>query len=884
MTEKILFRRIDERVSRDREEGDQAFFNALILKLEFITKIVVASIISCLEDESDRHRYSLEHKLIRSNSLGDWVQTLQLAMVGSPSQVLLHEARNVVRNLTERVHSDDWRYSAVKNLNDAAEKLGLETTQSRPKVALRDYFDLGVQIRNRTRGHGAPTTSQCANACSLFDKSLHSVVQNAELFRRQWVFLHRNLSGKYRVTSLMNETSAFNVLKSSTDYRFEDGVYFALRDDSNIASAIPVHVPLIFSDPDILDIYLPNGNYKKKEFEVLSYVSNSSRVQDGSSWSIPPDRLPDSETEGNRVLELVGNTFTNTPPASSDYISRKSPEDHLLDELNKSDHHPVITLTGPGGIGKTSIAIAAIKKLSQDSSPPFEVILWISARDIDLLDTGPKPVSRRVFSEKDISQAAVDLLEPNEREQNNFDAKKYFQNCLSEGAVGTTLFVLDNFETLKNPIDVFAWIDTFIRLPNKVLITTRIRDFHGDHPIEIHGMSSSEANDLINRHAGRLGIQNLLTRDYIDTLISESGGHPYAIKILLAEISRKKQLSKPERVFASADEVLNALFERTFVNLSPASQRTFLLLSSWRVSVPEFAVEAVSLRSESEERYDVPEALDELSRFSLIERFHSDEDKTTFVQVPLAATIFGQKELEVNPCKFSVAEDRKLLIEFGAGERSKSHQRAYPRIEKFFGYVAKRVNNNLDELGKVKPILEYLARKNRKAYLLLADLNMEFDHSDELVNESKNYIRRFIQAEPTTMEKARAWKQLKNLCRLSNDIIGEFHALSELAHLQPSNNLELGEVANSINSRIRELKHYQNESVPLNEIRTIVSSVAELMESLLSNLSATHCSRLAWLHLNLNNSNRALDIAKIGIDRDPKNEYCINLIQNLENN
>ena len=36
---------------------------------------------------------------------------------------------------------------------------------------------------------------------------------------------------------------------------------------------------------------------------------------------------------------------------------------------------------------------------------------------------------------------------------------------------------------------MYNWIDSFIRLPNKALITIRYRDFKGDYPLEVIGMS-----------------------------------------------------------------------------------------------------------------------------------------------------------------------------------------------------------------------------------------------------------------------------------------------------------------------------------------------------------------------------------------------------------
>ena len=485
--------------------------------------------IACIGEDVDRHRYSLEHQLIRANSIGKWVEALTKTLVGPPAQFFDSKGRELVRDLTERVGSRDWRFSAVTDLNQAATEVGVET-QLGGKVALRQFFDIGVKLRNRSRGHGATTNDQCGRACSRLAVSLDAVVGGLELFRLPWVYLHRNLSRKYRVSKLLGDTSSFDYLKGERDVHLPDGVFLYL--------GRPVHVPLVFSDPDVLDISLPNGNHREGTFDTLSYVTNAESRQDGLAWSNPPGRPPKSETEGDAVLDFLGNTLANVPPRFDGYILRSDLEGRLQEELLKCDRHPIISLTGPGGIGKTLIAIATIRGIAEREPTPYDVILWISARDIDLLESGPKPVSPRVITQQDISRAAVELLEPPNSSSEGFDPDAFFQNCLAEGAEGPTLFVLDNFETLQSPADVFKWIDTYIRPPNKVLITTRFRDFNGDYAIKIGGMTDEQAGGLVDQHAVRLKITALLDSVYKKELIREADGHPYVIKILLGQQHR----------------------------------------------------------------------------------------------------------------------------------------------------------------------------------------------------------------------------------------------------------------------------------------------------------------------------------------------------------
>jgi hypothetical protein len=866
-----LLDRIGARVALDKEEGDIAYFHALTLHLEYVTKLVTAAIVACVADDLDRQRYSLEHRLVRADAIGDWAEVLNVALTGPAAQHLIPEAAAIARQLTERVGYSDWRYSAVLGLRNAAARFGLDVQVGARVVALRQFFRISAAIRNRTRGHGAATSEECGDVCPLLAGALDTVSRELELFKLPWVYLHRNLSGKFRVSPLLGQSTSLEYLKKTRDVTLPDGIYIDL--------GRPVGVPLVFSDADLRDVLVPNGAFRTDTFEALSYVTNEVARKDGSPWATPPGRLPPSETEGRTALEQVGNTFGNVPPRPFGYVQRTALEVRLREELLRTERHPIVSLTGPGGIGKTTLAIASIEALTALAEPPYDVVVWMSARDIDLLDSGPKPVAPRVVRGADIARAVVELLEPSGCSDPGFKADTYFEGCLQRGAAGPTLFVLDNFETLENPSDVFHWVDTHIRLPNKVLITTRFREFAGDYPIEIGGMTEDEALALISEHAARLGIGKLLGADYKQELIRESDGHPYVIKILLGQVAREQRAVKPERIVASADHLLTALFERTFDKLSPAGQRIFLLLCSWRVFVPTVAVEAISLRP-GNERFDVAAALNELRRFALVDEVGSGTEKEPFIGVPLAAASFGRRKLEVSPFKVAVEEDRKLLLEFGAGKREDAHRGALPRIDRLVRSVAARASVDAGSLEGSIPVLEYLASRVPKAYLLLADLVLEVDEPRRAAERARTYLRRFLETAPAH-EKQPVWLRIADLCHSINDAVGEVHALAEAALLPTVTSDEIGSFANRINNRMRELKGRLVEDAWSPEVRLLIERVAGAMEKHTTRLSAIDCSRLAWLYLNIGNEGRARDIAVIGMQRDPNEEHCQNLIRRL---
>ena len=106
--------------------------------------------------------------------------------------------------------------------------------------------------------------------------------------------------------------------------------------------------------------------------------------------------------------------------------------------------------------------------------------------------------------------------------------------------------MFDNFETTIYPVEVFRWLDTYVRNPNKVLITSRSRGFTGDYEVQVRGMTDSEAKELVEQTAKSAGIQSLISDEYRNDLINESDGHPYVIKLLIGEVAREPSRRHPE--------------------------------------------------------------------------------------------------------------------------------------------------------------------------------------------------------------------------------------------------------------------------------------------------------------------------------------------------
>lgn len=844
-----------KRLEASQTESDVNYFFDLLLMGEMVTKITAAFLVANIDNDKDRNRYRQEYLLIRANSLGDFSSAIDDIMTGTSFSFLSSSlSNNEIPALNNRIGTDTWQAKSVALLIKCLDVFNLEYNKVSVKTPFRIWFSLFTLLRNKTKGHGATTSHQCSQVCSLLAESIDLIIDNLTLFKRPWVSLYRNLTGKYRVSYITERNTAFDFLKRETNHSYNNGVY-CFTDTIRA-------VNLCLSNPEATEFYLPNGNYKNNTYETISYVDDKKHRVDASSYITPITQLPSSMTEGRNEMDVIENCFSNVPVISDEYVLRKDFEDELNSILCEKDRFPVVTLKGRGGIGKTSLAIKVIKDLS--SKKRFDLIMWFSARDVDLFSEGPKQVKSQILTQEDISKEYCKLIYPTEKIT---DPIEVFSRDLSKNPLGNTLYVLDNFETITNPVDVYEWLNTHIRNPNKILITSRMsRNFKADYPIEVSGMNESQCRVLIKRISEKYEIQHLVTDDYIEDIINESDGHPYIIKVLLGEVARTRKIGKIERIIAEKDQILNALFRRTFQSLSPASKRVFLTLCSWNSAIPLIALEAVLWRNDNE-KINVDDAIDELQKSSFIELIEIDED--IFINVPLAASLYGKTELSVYPEKLHIIDDRALLMEFGASTTKNIKNGVAPKIERKFQSVAKRIKTK-GEFEKELPTLEYIASKYPKAWLFITDMYREFGDTDGM----KQSLREILKVSTLSEEKEQYWDKYASLCKDTEDWVGESMALSELVMIP---NVTFETISNCA-MRINNYFYTHSNESQLDYRQSLFEKVASIMASRIAGEGdATDYSRLAWLYLNINNEEKAKLFMSEGLKVEPDNRHCLRL-------
>ncbi len=860
----VPFKLMKKRLDVTRSDSDTAVFHDLMYFGEMVVKVTVGGLVAAIKDESDRCRYRQLYRIIRADGLGEWCAVVEDVLTGPPAQHLAAEVRETSRSLNQRVGADTWQFRCISLLSDCLRWIHRDREVLPSRLSGKRWLADFCVLRNSTRGHGALPPRLASKLAPLLEQSIDLFCQNLPLLKMPWAFLHQNLSGRYRVSPMTDSTAPFDYLKKARDAPvFSDGVY--------VHYDRPCLVELIQSDADLSDFFFPNGGFNGKRYELLSYITDTRIFQDAVPYLIPAEGLPPSETQGLGQLEICGDCFGNLPPLAQGYVRRNGLEDELRERLLE-EHHPLITLHGPGGIGKTSLALAVLHQIAKETR--FQIILWFSARDIELLEEGPKPVQAHMLTARDVAEEYVRLLEPKEFGAKGFKSQDYFARNLTKNDWESALFVFDNFETVQDPIDFYQWIDAHVRSPNKVLITTRSRHFKGDYPVAVPGMTRPEADRLIDEVSRRLRIAGLVTEEYRQEIYRESDGHPYVIKILLGEVVKAGRRVKVIRIVAEKTRVLTALFERTYQSLSRTARRVFLTLCNWRSVVPLVGLKAVLLRP-ANERMDVDAAVEELEQSSFVELVPSDEDEQSFVHIPLPASEFGRRKIQVDPMKAAVEADCSLLQAFGAAQTSDVRHGVAPRIKRLVRYVSRELSSERGDPGQYQAILQFVAENHHPTWLLLADLHEERQEHDK----AKDAIQRYLEATEGRPDDVRAdaWGRLAGLARTANIPLDEIHALVEMCQDPNIPYWKASNAACRLNTIFRERPAHLDRE----EKKILVRKLVAVMEERLDEADATDLSRLAWLCLNLGDEGRASEYTKRGLDQDPQNQHCGKLADRL---
>lgn len=342
--------------------------------------------------------------------------------------------------------------------------------------------------------------------------------------------------------------------------------------------------------------------------------------------------------EGKLIIDTPRTSIPHNLPSLQPFFGREEELKKIADALDPESRTWGALIHGPGGMGKTSLAVRAAYDVSPDA---FEKIVFISLKSRVLDDDGERDLSGFLIS------GWAELLNELARELGHDAIAKAPENqrphLLHDALRGTrTLLVLDNLESLvKRERDiVFTFVDK-LPLGCKAILTARGRIGAGGREIILQELSQQAALATI----AKLAEDNPALRRASEAerllLYRETGGNPLLLRWTAGQIGRGSCLTFADaiaylRSCPQENDPLEFIFGDLLETFSDVETRVICALTYFTLPAN---IEHVFEFAESSQA-EVDRAFRNLVNRSVVV---PNEDLTTFTLVPLVADFLRKK-------------------------------------------------------------------------------------------------------------------------------------------------------------------------------------------------------------------------------------------------
>lgn len=327
------------------------------------------------------------------------------------------------------------------------------------------------------------------------------------------------------------------------------------------------------------------------------------------------------------------------------FVGREEDKKKIKQYL-KSEKFSVITITGAGGVGKTSIALKVIHEITQQSGAWFDSILWLSAKENKLSPLGIEDIEPTLKSYEELLDTFISLFGfSSELKDNSIEEKESLTELIIELS-NQILVVVDNLETITDD----RIINFIIDAPTKVkfLITSRKGIGQVERRYELKELKSAEAIYLFRQLARdkQLDYLNKLNNDVIQKYVSKVSFYPLAIKWVIGQVARGRDINTViDSVHNDESDISKFCFEQIYGMLSDNCKKILFTISLMETPPTRSILQHVTELDEKE--FD--DSIEELILVSLIipEQFQ-DESKEIGTKYNLLPLTKGYTRIQLN--------------------------------------------------------------------------------------------------------------------------------------------------------------------------------------------------------------------------------------------
>jgi len=250
-------------------------------------------------------------------------------------------------------------------------------------------------------------------------------------------------------------------------------------------------------------------------------------------------------------------------PNCEKFIRRRANVDEVKTKLVLRHH--IIALDGLGGVGKTAIAIKAVRELYDDSGK-YLFIASLSAKSKMWLGyVGPRAAE---FADlHGLLRVMADII-PDVQKTDDTTTLKHSLIEFMRGMNG--LILVDNLEEIKDDA-VFEFLSQEVPEPVKVLVTSKITKNLGALTISVPAMTDEEARGLLELELDRLGYEvKRGDGDQKQAILLAAGGVPLAIKWAAQMAAERRSLKEASSILRGTGPGKQAFLSFCFATMYDA--------------------------------------------------------------------------------------------------------------------------------------------------------------------------------------------------------------------------------------------------------------------------------------------------------------------------
>ena len=235
------------------------------------------------------------------------------------------------------------------------------------------------------------------------------------------------------------------------------------------------------------------------------------------------DQAFEVQPDNSRVLHNLPRPDHN----DTSLIGRRA-EVEEVSKLLLQNRSSVITITGPGGIGKTALVLEVAYSFVEKESP-FELILWATFKNEKLTVDGIQEIADATKTFPELTHLFADVIGA------TLDNTSSTLGKALEGI--NTLICLDNLETITGT----DFIDFYNSMPDscKFIITSRRGIGQIERRFDLAPIKKRDAIHFIHQLIRNLRVMELqrASAESIEAIVDRYGNNPLAIKWFVQSVS-----------------------------------------------------------------------------------------------------------------------------------------------------------------------------------------------------------------------------------------------------------------------------------------------------------------------------------------------------------